>query len=58
MPSSVKDVDGEWQAPSLPSAVTVPVMSAITSVTVHPDTDEIVAGTEAGMLLLLSVNES
>lgn len=51
--AAVKDTATEWQAPSLPSAVTVPVTSAITSVTAHPDTDEIVAGTEAGMLLLL-----
>ena len=58
MPSSVKDVPGGWQAPSLPSAVTVPVTSAVTSVSVHPDTDEIIAGTEAGTLLLLSVNGS
>lgn len=51
---SAKGAAAEWQTPSLPSAVTVPVTSAITSVTAHPDTDEIVAGTEAGRLLLLS----
>lgn len=52
--AAAKDTATKWQAPSLPSAVTVPVTSAITSVTAHPDTDEIVAGTEAGMLLLLA----
>ena len=49
-----KDAASEWQAHSLQSAVTVPVSSAITSVTAHPDTDEIIAGTEAGMLLLIA----
>lgn len=51
---SAPSKDAGWQGPSLPSAVTVPVTSAITSVTAHPDTDELVAGTEAGMLLLLA----
>ncbi|KAL3139232.1 hypothetical protein ABBQ32_006000 [Trebouxia sp. C0010 RCD-2024] len=49
-----KDATSGWHAPTLPSAVTIPVTSAITSVTAHPDTDEIVAGTEAGRLLLLA----
>lgn len=37
-----------------PSAVNIPVSTSVTAVTVHPDTEEIVAGTEAGTLLLLS----
>ena len=51
----VKDPMSEWGSSTLPSAVTIPITSAVTSVTVHPHTDEIVAGTEQGILLLLAV---
>ena len=52
-----KDATPEWKSSTLPSAVTIPVSSAVTSVTVHPHTDEIVAGTEQGMLLLLATSQ-
>lgn len=51
----VKDPMSQRGSSTLPSAVTIPVTSAVTSVTVHPHTDEIVAGTEQGMLLLLAI---
>ena len=54
IPMSCKEVMPEWQSASLPSAITIPVTSAVTSVTVHPHTNEVVAGTEQGMLLLLA----
>lgn len=43
-----------WHESSIPSAVSVAVSAAVTAVSAHSDTDEIVAGTEAGTLLLLS----
>ncbi|DBA71631.1 hypothetical protein WJX79_004770 [Trebouxia sp. C0005] len=55
IPMVSKDPMSERGSSTLPSAVTIPVTSAVTSVTVHPQTDEIVAGTEQGMLLLLAV---
>lgn len=55
IPTVVKDPMSEWGSSTLPSAVTIPITSAVTSVTVHPHTDEIVAGTEQGILLLLAV---
>ena len=50
----LKEAMPEWQTPSLPSAVSRSVSSAATSVTAHPDTDELVVGTGDGMLLLLA----
>lgn len=52
-----KEATPQWKSSTLPSAVTIPVSSAVTSVTVHPHTDEIVAGTEQGMLLLLATSQ-
>ena len=44
----------KWQASTLPSAVTIPTTSPVTSATVHLYSDEIVVGTEQGALLLLA----
>ena len=45
---------GKFQSCQLQSAVTIPTSSPVTSVTVHPNSDEIVVGTEQGALLLLA----
>lgn len=49
-----KGYDFDQHTSGIASAVTVPVSSAVTAVAVHQDTDEIIAGTENGALLLLS----